>query len=261
MANDRSLEFHAALVDLLYQIADDLLVLGVRDSQWLGLAPFLDEDVALATMAQNEFGYAAAFYRLLGELGEGDPDRLAQMRGAGERRNARLVEWPNGLEGAPPYNWPLTVVRHYVFDVFNLGRLEALEHSAYRPLAETAARLAHEQYYFSRHYEQWVRRLAADGAAARGALARAVEVLQPLLADLFSWGEGAEALRDSGAVPALDQPRRLWEQRVGALAAATGLALTAPGPVDPLADGRRGFHTIYLDEVLTALNRVPLPAR
>ena len=46
-------------------IADDELVLGWRDSEWTGIAPMLEEDVALSSIAQNEIGHARALYQLL----------------------------------------------------------------------------------------------------------------------------------------------------------------------------------------------------
>ncbi len=44
---------------LLLRIADDELILGWRDSEWTGIAPSLEEDVAFSSIAQNEIGRAA----------------------------------------------------------------------------------------------------------------------------------------------------------------------------------------------------------
>ena len=60
----------------LLEIADDELILGWRDSEWTGIAPLLEEDVAFSSIAQNEIGHARAVYELL--VGpEGDADALA----------------------------------------------------------------------------------------------------------------------------------------------------------------------------------------
>ena len=48
----------------LLDLADDELVLGWRDSEWTGIAPFLEEDVAFSSIAQNEIGHARALYEL-----------------------------------------------------------------------------------------------------------------------------------------------------------------------------------------------------
>ena len=64
-------------VDLLLALADDELILGWRNSEWTGIAPFLEEDVAFSSIAQNEIGHARALYELAArELGT-DADALA----------------------------------------------------------------------------------------------------------------------------------------------------------------------------------------
>ena len=61
---------------LLLSLADDELILGWRNSEWTGIAPFLEEDVAFSSIAQNEIGHARALYELVArELGT-DADAL-----------------------------------------------------------------------------------------------------------------------------------------------------------------------------------------
>ena len=74
--------------ELLLGLADDELVLGWRDSEWTGIAPFLEEDVAFSSIAQNEIGHARAIYQLLSD----DPDALAFDRAPDEYRSSQLVE-------------------------------------------------------------------------------------------------------------------------------------------------------------------------
>ena len=112
------------MIALLYQLADDELVVGHRDSEWLGLAPHIEEDVAFSSIAQDEVGHATLYYRLLEELGEGRADDLAFLRPAAQRRNAVLLErptgrgptWPSpGSTGATPSPgaWPTTCLMPY----------------------------------------------------------------------------------------------------------------------------------------------------
>ena len=64
-------------IDLLLTLADDELILGWRNSEWTGIAPFLEEDVAFSSIAQNEIGHARALYQLVArELGT-DADSVA----------------------------------------------------------------------------------------------------------------------------------------------------------------------------------------
>ena len=59
-----------ARAQLLLSVADDELILGWRDSEWTGIAPFLEEDVAFSSIAQNEIGHARALYELVGGRSE-----------------------------------------------------------------------------------------------------------------------------------------------------------------------------------------------
>src|SRR2546421_8817847 len=76
----------------LLELADDELVLGWRNSEWTGIAPFLEEDVAFSSIAQNEIGHARALYELAArELGT-TPDELAFDRKPDEYHSSRFVE-------------------------------------------------------------------------------------------------------------------------------------------------------------------------
>ena len=66
-----------ALAELLLSVADDEFVIGFWDSEWTGIAPMLEEDVATSSIAQDEIGHARALYDLLATITElADPDLL-----------------------------------------------------------------------------------------------------------------------------------------------------------------------------------------
>src|SRR5207247_1910088 len=95
--------------DLLLSLADDELILGWRDSEWTGIAPSLEEDVAFSSIAQNEIGHARALYELAArELGT-DADSLAFDRDPGEYRSAPLVEQRR-------MDWAHTIARHFLYE-------------------------------------------------------------------------------------------------------------------------------------------------
>lgn len=64
-------DYKEALLSLLYQLADDDFILAYRGSEWLGLAPHIEEDVAFSSINQDTMGHATMFYHLLEELGKG----------------------------------------------------------------------------------------------------------------------------------------------------------------------------------------------
>ena len=135
--------------ELLLQIADDELVLGWRDSEWTGIAPVLEEDVAFSSIAQNEIGHARALYQLLSE----DADALAFDRAPTEYRCSPLVE----LRFVP--DWARTIARRVLYEAADELRLERLKSSPDEAVAGLAAKIDREEAYHRMHAEMWRGRL------------------------------------------------------------------------------------------------------
>jgi ring-1,2-phenylacetyl-CoA epoxidase subunit PaaC len=155
---------------LLLPIADDELVLGWRNSEWTGIAPFLEEDVAFSSIAQNEVGHARALYQLVAdELGT-TADELAFDRSPDEYGCSRLVE----VRLVP--DWARTIARHCLYEEADARRLEALKESDDREVAGLAAKIDREEAYHRMHAEMWRDRLKDEPR-----FTAALEELRPLL--------------------------------------------------------------------------------
>ena len=135
----------------LLGLADDELVLGWRDSEWTGIAPLLEEDVAFSSIAQNEIGHARAVYELLAGP-EGDADVLAFDRRPEEYRCAPLVEL-HLLE------WAHTIARRWLYEVADEIRITALKDDRDPAVAGLAAKIDREEAYHRMHAEMWHDRL------------------------------------------------------------------------------------------------------
>ena len=130
-----------AIKDLLYRLADDDLIIGHRNSEWTGLGPILEEDIAFSSMAQDEVGHAQAYYMILHELlEEPAPDTIAFARHSSDFRSCHLVEYPIG-------GYAFSLVRHMLYDTAEAVRLNALSRSSFKPLAELSNKLAREELY------------------------------------------------------------------------------------------------------------------
>jgi ring-1,2-phenylacetyl-CoA epoxidase subunit PaaC len=161
-----------ALAELLLAMADDEFVLGFWDSEWTGIAPLLEEDVAFASLAQDEIGHAQALYQLLAELRGGDADQIAFGRQPQEYRHARLLDHARG-------DWAFSVARRFLYDTADAARLDALVASAYAPLAGVVAKMRREETYHLLHMHAWMERLANGGEEPRARLLAALERLWP----------------------------------------------------------------------------------
>jgi ring-1,2-phenylacetyl-CoA epoxidase subunit PaaC len=157
--------------ELLLALADDELILGWRNSEWTGIAPFLEEDVAFSSIAQNEIGHARALYELAAaELGT-TADELAFDRQPEEYRSAPLVELRR-LE------WARTIARHWLYETADEIRLASLKASDDSELAGLAAKIDREEAYHRMHAEMWIDRLLAT-KEGRARLDEAVDELWP----------------------------------------------------------------------------------
>lgn len=137
---------------LLLSIADDELIVGWRDSEWTGIAPTLEEDVAFSSIAQNEIGHARALYELAAKELETDADALAFDRAPEEYRCAPLVE-------LQLLEWAHTIARRYLYEQADAVRIAALKDSGDAELAGLAAKIDREEVYHRMHAEMWAARL------------------------------------------------------------------------------------------------------
>jgi ring-1,2-phenylacetyl-CoA epoxidase subunit PaaC len=161
-----------ALGLLLLSMADDEFVIGFSDSEWTGIGPILEEDVAISSIAQDELGHAQALYRLLAELLDDgrDADAIAYDRPPDGYLHARLLDHPRG-------DWAATIVRRYLYDTADAARLEALVESSHGPLAELVAKIRREERYHLMHVETWLDRLAQAPGEPRERLLAALSMM------------------------------------------------------------------------------------
>ncbi len=218
-----------ALAGLLRSMADDEFVIGFSDSEWTGIAPLLEEDVAMSSLAQDELGHAAALYALLGELTGTDVDALAYDREPDAYRHCRLLDHGRG-------DWAMTIARRFLYDSADAIRLEALADGSWSPLAELVGKLVREERYHRMHAGAWLDRLARSAEEPRDRLLAALIVLAPDAATVFTSIEGEADLIASGI---LDAPMTELESRWRASIAPVFAELDLPMP-PPASDPERG---------------------
>ena len=199
-------------LDTILAFADDELVLGWRDSEWTGIAPFLEEDVAFSSIAQGEIGHARALYELAAaELGT-DADALAFDRSPVEYRCSPLVEL------RLVQDWALTVARHWLYETADSVRVAALKESDWAELAGLAAKMDREEAYHRMHAQMWADRLRASSERER--FEAAVEELWPAALGLLEGDQrarlcelvGREPVEAIGRDEHTDELAPLWEE-------------------------------------------------
>ncbi|MHB9287780.1 1,2-phenylacetyl-CoA epoxidase subunit PaaC [Halobacteriales archaeon Cl-PHB] len=205
---DLTPESQAALEELLFRLADDEFVHAERLTEWEIYAPTVESDLALANVAQDEFGHARLWYDLLEELGYSEPECIWE-RDPTDWTHSTLVERPFE-EG----DWGDVVVRSYLYDVAEELRLESIRETSYAPLADRVGKALAEEEYHREFDENWLERLVAD-EEAKGRLQHAVDARFPQALTLFDPGPRETAIREHGfRTESLSSLREEWFEEV-----------------------------------------------
>lgn len=148
-----------AVREFLLAIADDKHLMGQQHAEWIGVTPFLEEDLAFCSIGQDELGHAALIYELL--VGDDDPaiDELAFGRPAADWRSCWFVEQATT-------DWAEALVRHWMFDSADQLRWQLLAESSVPELGQIAARVEREERFHRRHADQLLDVLMAEPDAA-----------------------------------------------------------------------------------------------
>lgn len=237
------------LKELLYKMADDQLILGHRNSEWTGLGPLLEEDIAFSSMAQDKIGHSLALYQLLHELGEPDPDTIAFTRPAEKFRNSVFVELPNG-------EYDFSLVRHFLFDTAEMLRFEQLSKSAYEPLAQLSQKIRGELRYHTLHANTWIRQLgsATDDSISR--MQKSLDAALPYALGLFEESPFESELIAQRLFAGEAQLQEQWWQAINKVLDETELIVPDRTFLSQVHGGRKGSHSEYLQPLLNEMGEV-----
>ncbi len=236
----------ADLFVALTRLGDNTLILGHRISEWCGLAPILEEDIALANMALDLIGQTQLWLGLAGQVeGAGrDADALAFLRDGWHFRNLLLVERPNGDFGQ-------TLMRQFLFDAWHQPMLKALEGSSDPRIAEIAAKAVKEVAYHVERSADLVIRLGDGTEESHTRMQRALDRLWPYVGEMFVGDDTDARLAAEGIVPAPESLRPAWEATLAEVMAEATLIL--PTTTFAHKGGKQGRHSEHMGHILTSM--------
>ncbi len=233
---------------LLFQMADDALIMGHRNSEWTGIGPTLEEDIAFSSMAQDKIGHAYQLYSILHrQFGEADVDTLAFGRKEKTFRSCQLVELPIGDYG-------FSLMRQFLFDSAEVLRYTSLQSSALTSLAQLAVKVKGELRYHSMHADVWVKQLANGTEESKARLQTALNELWPYALGMFEEGDWQEARTTAELGLAEGRLKAQWLELVQAKL--KGWNLNVPSDSNPVEGGRQGYHSEYLAPLLLEMTEV-----
>jgi ring-1,2-phenylacetyl-CoA epoxidase subunit PaaC len=238
-----------ALKELLYKMADDQLILGHRNSEWTGMGPLLEEDIAFSSMAQDKVGQSLALYTLLLQLGEHEPDTVAFTRDAQQFHNCILVELPNG-------EYDFSLIRHFLFDTAEALRFQMLANSSYEPLAQLARKIRGELRYHTLHANIWINQLGSATEESTGRLQRSLEFALPYALGAFEESAYETELISSGIFIGEKMLKDQWVTQIETILQTTNLRIPDWKLIQPVFGGRAGHHSIHLSLLLEEMSEV-----
>jgi ring-1,2-phenylacetyl-CoA epoxidase subunit PaaC len=237
-----------AVKELLYKIADDLLILGHRNSEWTGFGPLLEEDIAFSSMAQDKVGQSQALYNILHAMGEQAPDTVAFMRNANQFHNCIFVELPNG-------EYDFSLIRHFLFDTALAIRFDLLTRSSFTPLKELAVKIRGELKYHTLHANTWIKQLGTATPESIDRLQKSLNVAWPYALGIFETSPYEETLIQTAVFDGEQAVFNPWLETVSTILKQTDLSI--PNRSDnPVTGGRAGKHSEHLQPLLDEMSEV-----
>jgi len=243
-------------INYTLHLADNALILGHRNSEWCGHGPVLEQDIAITNISLDLIGQARNFYQDAAELtneakasspqgeevgGEVTEDTLAYLRDARDFKNCLLVEQPNG-------DWAVTILRQFLFSVYQYLLYQRLQTSNDAQLAAIAEKALKEVTYHIRWSSEWVIRLGDGTEESHKKILKAIDDLWMFTGELFKPALYETEVVEDGFGVDVANLKDGWMQKVKNLFGEA--TLPVPENVWMQSGGKEGMHTEYLGYIL-----------
>jgi ring-1,2-phenylacetyl-CoA epoxidase subunit PaaC len=251
------------LIDYTLHLADDVLILAQRNSEWCGHGPVLEQDIAITNISLDLIGQARNFYQyaalLINESKNKDGSKvsptgrdldgasentLAYLRAEREFKNCLLVEQPNG-------DWAKTILRQFLFSAYQFYLYQELQKTKDKQLAAIAEKSLKEVIYHLRWSSEWVIRLGDGTEESHQRILNAIDQLWMHTGELFTVTGYESWVTDEGIGVDTTLLKSQWEKKVGEIF--TEATLPYPDNVFMQTGGKEGRHSEYLGYILAEL--------
>lgn len=241
---------NTAIKDLLFKMADDALVIGHRNSEWTGIGPMLEEDLAFSSMAQDKIGHAQALYNILHqEFEQAEADTLAFKREEKDFKCCQFVELPIG-------EYDFSLVRQFLFDHAELLRYEMLTQSSLQSLALLAKKVKGEIKYHVMHADTFLKQLGNGTEESKARMQSALNTAWPWALGIFEKSEFEADLISNKIFAGEEELKKRWLEKIAPIISAAGLNLPVTNEEKIVYGGRKGFHSEHLQPMLEEMTEV-----
>jgi ring-1,2-phenylacetyl-CoA epoxidase subunit PaaC len=234
------------LIQYIYGIADNSLILGQRLGELCGHGPSLETDIALTNISLDLFGQVRSYFQYAAKIQGNDTteDTIAFLRKEREYKNVLLVEQPNT-------DFAYSITRQFLFDMFHIELLNELQNSKDETLAAIAKKSIKEVSYHVRFSSDWMRRLGDGTEESNQRVQTAVNDLWVFTDELFHQTDADKAMVSEGIGVDVTQLKQSYYQKVSAILEEA--TIEVPKIEYFQKGGKQGIHSEYMGYILTEM--------
>jgi ring-1,2-phenylacetyl-CoA epoxidase subunit PaaC len=234
------------LIQYIYGIADNSLILGQRLGELCGHGPSLETDIALTNISLDLFGQVRSYFQYAAKIQGNDTteDTIAFLRKEREYKNVLLVEQPNT-------DFAYSITRQFLFDMFHIELLNELQNSKDETLAAIAKKSIKEVSYHVRFSSDWMRRLGDGTEESNQRVQTAVNDLWVFTDELFHQTDADKAMVSEGIGVDVTQLKQSYYQKVNAILEEA--TIEVPKIEYFQKGGKQGIHSEYMGYILTEM--------
>jgi ring-1,2-phenylacetyl-CoA epoxidase subunit PaaC len=234
------------LIQYIYGIADNALILGQRLGELCGHGPSLETDIAMTNISLDLFGQVRSYYQYAAKLQGGDAteDTIAFLRKEREYKNVLLVEQPNT-------DFAYSITKQFLFDIFHLALLEELQNSKDEMLAAIAKKSIKEVLYHTRFSSDWIKRLGDGTEESHNRIQNAINDLWIFTDELFHQTDADKTMVAEGIGVDTSLLKINYYKKVSEILEEA--TLQTPTIEFFQKGGKQGIHSEHMGYILTEL--------
>ncbi len=234
------------LIQYIYGIADNALILGQRLGELCGHGPSLETDIAMTNISLDLLGQVRSYYQYAAKLqGENvTEDTIAFIRREREYKNVLLVEQPNT-------DFAYSITRQFLFDVYHLLLLENLQNSRDETLQAIAKKSIKEVSYHTRFSSDWIKRLGDGTDESHERVQNAINDLWTYTDELFHLTDEDKMMISEGIGVDVAQLKASYYKKVNEILQEA--TIQTPDLQYFQKGGKQGIHSEYMGYILAEM--------
>jgi ring-1,2-phenylacetyl-CoA epoxidase subunit PaaC len=239
-----------AVKELIIKIADDALIFGHRNSEWTGLGPTLEEDIAFSSMAQDKIGHAWNLYALLhNKYGLPNPDKFGFLRDETAYKCCRFVE-------IYTQDYAFALIRQFLYDHADYLRYQMLLKSTNEELRQFAQKVLGEMKYHVLHADTWIKHLGLGNQESKTRMQNALNVAFPMAFSIFEPGPYEKQLMNSSVFKGEEALQKQWLETILPIIEIAGLKAPDTKDISIHYGGRKGLHSTDFAPLIKEMSEV-----